>query len=148
MNREEVANESRIAPDGRGPVGGPADRHDRRRQLVESARLGAGLCRECVAPGFLAGGVNVTTDGGGKVPFLRKGLQGSDRVARFYAGLSRKFAGRFEYRLAEINGEPGLLRYIDGKLESAQSFVINRTQICEIYMVRNPDKLARKETKA
>ena len=107
-----------------------------------------GLCRECVAPGFLAGGVNVTTDGGGKVPFLRKGLQGSDRVARFYAGLSRKFAGRFEYRLAEINGEPGLLRYIDGKLESAQSFVINRTQICEIYMVRNPDKLPRKETKA
>jgi RNA polymerase sigma-70 factor (ECF subfamily) len=90
---------------------------------------------------LLADGIKVTTDGGGKVPFLRKGLQGSDRVARFYAGLSRKFAGRFVYRLAEINGEPGLLRYIDGQLESAQSFVINGTQICEIYMVRNPDKL-------
>ena len=90
---------------------------------------------------FLADEVRVTTDGGGKVSSFRKVLQGSDRVARFYAGLSRKFAGRFVYRLVEINGEPGLLRYVDGKLESAQSFVINGTQICEIYIVRNPEKL-------
>jgi RNA polymerase sigma-70 factor (ECF subfamily) len=85
--------------------------------------------------------VRVTTDGGGKVSSFRKVLEASDRVARFYSGLSRKFAGRFVYRLAEINGEPGLLRYLDGKLESAQSFVISGTQICEIYIVRNPDKL-------
>jgi RNA polymerase sigma-70 factor, ECF subfamily len=90
---------------------------------------------------LLADHVRVTADGGGKVSSFRKILQGSDTVARLYAGLSRKFAGRFVYRLAEINGEPGLLRYLDGKLESAQSFVINGTQICEIYIVRNPDKL-------
>lgn len=90
---------------------------------------------------LLADEVRVTSDGGGKVSSFRKVLQGSDRVARFYAGLSRKFAGRSVYRLAEINGEPGLLRYVDGKLESAQSFVINGTQICEVYIVRNPDKL-------
>ena len=90
---------------------------------------------------LLADDVRVTTDGGGKVSSFRKVVQGSDRVARFYASLSRKFAGRFVYRLAEINGEPGLLRYLDGQLESAQSFVMNGTQICEIYIVRNPDKL-------
>jgi RNA polymerase sigma-70 factor (ECF subfamily) len=90
---------------------------------------------------LLADEVRVTSDGGGKVSSFRKVLQGSDRVARFYAGLSRKFAGRSVYRLAEINGEPGLLRYVDGRLESAQSFVINGTQICAIYIVRNPDKL-------
>jgi RNA polymerase sigma-70 factor, ECF subfamily len=70
-----------------------------------------------------------------------KVLQGADRVARFYAGLSRKFAGRSVYRLADINGAPGLLRYLDGKLESAQAFVMHGTQIGEIYIVRNPDKL-------
>jgi len=90
---------------------------------------------------LLADDVRVTTDGGGKVSSFRKVVQGSDRVARFYAGLSRKFAGRFVYRLADINGAPGLLRYLDGQLESAQAFVMNGTQIGEIYIVRNPDKL-------
>jgi RNA polymerase sigma-70 factor, ECF subfamily len=45
------------------------------------------------------------------------------------------------YRLTDINGEPGLLRYVDGQLESAQAFVMNGTQIGEIYIVRNPAKL-------
>jgi RNA polymerase sigma-70 factor, ECF subfamily len=106
-------------------------------RFIEAASSGT---REQVMS-LLADQIRVTTDGGGKVSSFRKVLQGSDRVARFYAGISRKFAGRFVYRLAEINGEPGLVRYVDGKLESAQSFVINGTQICEIYIVRNPDKL-------
>jgi RNA polymerase sigma-70 factor, ECF subfamily len=106
-------------------------------KFIEAASSGQ---REQIV-NLLADEVRVTADGGSKVSSFRKVLQGSDRVARFYAGLSRKFAGRFVYRLAEINGEPGLLRYVDGKLESAQSFVINGTQICEIYIMRNPDKL-------
>jgi RNA polymerase sigma-70 factor, ECF subfamily len=106
-------------------------------KFIEAASSGQ---REQIV-NLLADEVRVTADGGSKVSSFRKVLQGSDRVARLYAGLSRKFAGRFVYRLAEINGEPGLLRYVDGKLESAQSFVINGTQICEIYIMRNPDKL-------
>ena len=47
----------------------------------------------------------------------------------------------------ELNGEPGLLRFIDGELESAQSFEIDRTdageRIVRIHVQRNPDKLAR-----
>jgi len=31
---------------------------------------------------------------------------------------------------------------VEGKLESAQSFVIENGQIVAIYVVRNPDKLA------
>jgi RNA polymerase sigma-70 factor (ECF subfamily) len=45
--------------------------------------------------------------------------------------------------MATINGEPGLLRYIDGQLESAQAFVTDGERIVAIYAVRNPDKLAR-----
>jgi RNA polymerase sigma-70 factor (ECF subfamily) len=110
-------------------------------QLLEKFLAAASAGRREQIMSLLADEVRVTTDGGGKVSSFRKVLQGADRVARFYAGLSRKFAGRSVYRLAEINGAPGLLRYLDGKLESAQAFVMNGTQIGEIYIVRNPDKL-------
>jgi len=45
--------------------------------------------------------------------------------------------------LAEINGEPGLLRFVDGELESAQTFEIEGERIVRIRAQRNPDKLAR-----
>ena len=43
--------------------------------------------------------------------------------------------------MALINGEPGLLRYVDGQLESAQAFVTDGERIVAIYAMRNPDKL-------
>ncbi|MFL6708090.1 MAG: RNA polymerase subunit sigma-24, partial [Massilia sp.] len=43
---------------------------------------------------------------------------------------------------ARINGEPGLLRYVGGKLESAQSFIVDGERIVAIFIMRNPDKLA------
>ena len=49
---------------------------------------------------------------------------------------------RLQYRVATINGEPGLLRYLDGRLESAQAMVTDGERIVSIYVVRNPDKLA------
>ena len=45
--------------------------------------------------------------------------------------------------MAIINGEPGFLRYVDGQLESAQAVVTDGERIVAIYVVRNPDKLAR-----
>jgi RNA polymerase sigma factor (sigma-70 family) len=45
--------------------------------------------------------------------------------------------------LADLNGEPGLLRFIDGQLESVQTFEIDGERIVRIHAQRNPDKLAR-----
>jgi RNA polymerase sigma-70 factor (ECF subfamily) len=45
--------------------------------------------------------------------------------------------------LVDINGEPGLLRFVDGELESAQTFEIEGERIVRIRAQRNPDKLAR-----
>ena len=56
--------------------------------------------------------------------------------------LALRLKEKVVYRIAQINGEPGLLRYIDGQLESAQSIVIEGDRIVAIYAVRNPDKLA------
>ena len=50
--------------------------------------------------------------------------------------------GAIEYRPAMVNGEPGLLRYVDGQLESAQGILTDGQRITGIYVVRNPDKLA------
>jgi RNA polymerase sigma-70 factor (ECF subfamily) len=36
---------------------------------------------------------------------------------------------------------PGILRYLDGSLESATSILTDGSRILDIYIVRNPDKL-------
>ena len=45
--------------------------------------------------------------------------------------------------IVDINGEPGMLRFLDGELESAQTFEIEDGRIVRIRAQRNPDKLAR-----
>jgi RNA polymerase sigma-70 factor (ECF subfamily) len=51
-------------------------------------------------------------------------------------------AGRSAWRLVRINGETGLVRYVDGQPESALAFVTDGARIVAIYSIRNPDKLA------
>lgn len=90
---------------------------------------------------LFADDVHLVSDGGGKVPSFGKLISGVHRLANLYYVVWRRHAA--EYRVATINGEPGLLRYVDGALESAQAFAIDGDRIAAIYTVRNPDKLAR-----
>ena len=107
-------------------------------RFVQAARSGE---REAMKA-LLADDVQIVGDGGGKVPAFFKILRGSDRIANLYWAMWRRLSDQVEYRIAQVNGEPGLLRYIGGKLESAQAFVIDGERIVAIYAVRNPDKLA------
>ncbi|MES2263969.1 MAG: RNA polymerase sigma-70 factor [Pseudomonadota bacterium] len=91
---------------------------------------------------LLADDVQIVGDGGGKVPSFMEVVRGAGRVAGLYWGLEQSFPNQVTYLPARINGEAGLLRYVGGKLESAQSFVIEGGRIVAIYAVRNPDKLA------
>ena len=81
-------------------------------------------------------------DGGGVVPSFPKPLVGPFRITNLYWALFRRLGAQVVYRMALINGEPGLLRYVDGRIESAQAFVTDGERIVAIYAVRNPDKLA------
>ena len=81
-------------------------------------------------------------DGGGKVQSFPKPLVGPFRITNLYWALFRRLGAQVVYRMALINGEPGLLRYVDGRIESAQAFVTDGERVVAIYAVRNPDKLA------
>lgn len=85
--------------------------------------------------------VSLTGDGGGNVPSVLNILRGPERVSRLYLAVKQSFDGRMTFRIAQINGMPGILRYVDGNLESATSVVTDGRFILDIYVVRNPDKL-------
>ena len=92
---------------------------------------------------LMAEDVELIGDGGGKVQSFSKVLRGSQRLAQLYFSLWRRMGAAVRMELAEINGEPGLLRFVDGELESAQTFEIEGERIVRIRVQRNPDKLAR-----
>jgi len=92
---------------------------------------------------LMAEDVELIGDGGGKVQSFSKVLRGSQRLAQLYFALWRRLGAAVRMELAEINGEPGLLRFVDGQLESAQTFEIEGDRIVRIRAQRNPDKLAR-----
>jgi RNA polymerase sigma-70 factor (ECF subfamily) len=106
-------------------------------QFVAAARSGE---RDAIKA-LLADEVQLIGDGGGKVPALSGRFFDADRVTNLYWALSRRTELRVDHRIVLLNGEPGLLRYVDGQLESAQAIVTDGTRIVAIYAVRNPDKL-------
>ena len=91
---------------------------------------------------LLADDVTTLGDGGGKATSVLGGLRGRDRVTNLFWAHALRFGPRMTYRIATINGEPGLLRYVDGQLESANAVVTDGERIVAIFGVRNPDKLA------
>jgi RNA polymerase sigma-70 factor (ECF subfamily) len=83
----------------------------------------------------------LTSDGGSKVNAARKVVLGRQRIARLFVVLDRKLSGRMTRSIVNINGEPGLITYLDGKPLSATSFEMDGERIAALYHVLNPDKL-------
>jgi len=118
----------------------PVDRgtHERLLQSFAQAAMQGDLKQ---LKALLAEEVELVGDGGGKVPNFGKVLRGRDRLAHLYYAVARRARGSLRVVLAEVNGMPGLLRYVDGELESVQSFETDGQQILRIHSQRNPDKL-------
>jgi RNA polymerase sigma-70 factor (TIGR02957 family) len=95
---------------------------------------------------LLAEDAELISDGGGKVPSFGKVLLGAARIAQLYLAVwLRASKGELSLRmeLVQLNGQWGLLRFVDGQLESAQGFETNGERITRIHTQRNPDKLRR-----
>lgn len=82
-------------------------------------------------------------DGGGKVPSFGVPLVGGRRIAQLFYAATLRFGAGVRVRPAPINGEWGLLRFINGELESAQTYETDGEHIVRIHVQRNPDKLVR-----
>jgi RNA polymerase sigma-70 factor (ECF subfamily) len=82
------------------------------------------------------------SDGGGKRIAVPNLLQGRSNVARgVIRGLQKLVPKALVHELAEINGEPGIVGYLNGKPFSALTLDSENGLITTIYIVTNPDKL-------
>jgi RNA polymerase sigma-70 factor (ECF subfamily) len=107
----------------------------------------------------LAADVVARVDHGGKVQAARRPVEGVDHVSRFVLGLVAKMGGQAggqggqvvgqvvgqvgaSIEVASINGGPAILVAAGGMLISLLTFETDGDQLCEINIVRNPDKLA------
>ncbi|HEY2978523.1 MAG TPA: RNA polymerase sigma-70 factor [Burkholderiaceae bacterium] len=92
---------------------------------------------------MLADDAQLIGDGGGKVPSFGVPLVGGQRIAQLYLATGLRYPNAVHYEVVVLNGQWGLLRFIDGTLESAQSLETDGERIVRIHAQRNPDKLAR-----
>jgi RNA polymerase sigma-70 factor (ECF subfamily) len=92
---------------------------------------------------LLSRDVVLHSDGGGKGIALLNRIRGEERVARsLLRGLQKRVPKNLVGRVAQINGERGLVGYLDGKLFSVLSFHVSDGRIQAIYVVTNPEKLS------
>ena len=63
------------------------------------------------------------------------------RIVRLFLVLAGKLRGRLTQIILPINGEPGLVSFLDGAPLSATSFETDGTSILAVYNVLNPEKL-------
>ena len=116
----------------------PRDAH---RELLAKFTEAASKGDRAAMRALMSDDVQLVADGGGKVNSFLHVLKGAGRVAGVYWSLEHQFPAQVRYRTALINGEPGLLRYVAGKLESAQSFIVDGEKVVAVFIMRNPDKL-------
>jgi RNA polymerase sigma-70 factor, ECF subfamily len=110
--------------------------------LVEQFIQGLAACDAKQIMKYLSIDATLFTDGGGKVnAALPQPLHGHVRISQFAAGFSKKLHASLTYRIAMVNGLPGVIVFMDGKTLSVISFNILDGNIANLYFVSNPDKL-------
>lgn len=92
---------------------------------------------------LLANDVELHSDGGGKGIGARNLIHGANNVARGAVGtFSKLLPKKLTQRVAQINGEPGVVSYLDGKPYGVLTLEVREGRVQAIYIVTNPDKLS------
>ncbi len=91
---------------------------------------------------LLTADVCFASDGGGKVPAATKLVRGRERVAKLVIGIAGKAPAGLSTSPALVNGQPGFVQRVDGRVIQAVALDVRDGRIAGIYAVRNPDKLA------
>jgi RNA polymerase sigma-70 factor (ECF subfamily) len=111
--------------------------------LLERFRQAAGSGDLDRLMSLLSSDVVMHTDGGGKAAALVLPIYGPDKVARAAVyGLRRLMSLNVLQRILEVNGQPGIVSYQDGRPQSVFSVESRDGRIQAIYIVTNPEKLS------
>jgi RNA polymerase sigma factor (sigma-70 family) len=99
--------------------------------------------------GMLSNDIALSADGGGKVSAATKVVRGKANVVGFFDLVLRRFWSQYQLEAADINGGRGfIVRTADG-VEATVAFAYDEAgQVSGIYIMRNPDKLARLDAAA
>jgi RNA polymerase sigma-70 factor (ECF subfamily) len=89
----------------------------------------------------LADDVVMYSDGGGKVRAALKPIYGSAKVARGLLGFMRKIPPGVTSQSALVNGQLGIMCYLDDAPYAVLTFSLANDHIQEIDLIVNPDKL-------
>ncbi|WP_405782798.1 RNA polymerase sigma-70 factor [Streptomyces sp. NBC_00859] len=116
----------------------PTERRDLTERFLAAAS--GGDLDELLA--LLAPGVRLVGDSGGKSKAPLRVIETADKVGRFLVGIAEKGVEGAEFRIRELNGAPAVVVLADGVVDSVFQAEIRDGRIAEIYIVRNPDKLA------
>jgi RNA polymerase sigma-70 factor (ECF subfamily) len=93
---------------------------------------------------LLAADAIMYSDGGGVVTAARKPIYGAAKIARFFIGVQRKsnYPTDMTYTPVRVNGDPGV------RMDSAElgligviALELSATEIVNVYIVNNPEKL-------
>lgn len=82
-----------------------------------------------------------TADGGGIVSALAEPIEGSERIARGFVEIARRFGATMEIQECVVNGQPGLMARDGGKVIVVMAFEIVGDRVKNIWAMRNPEKL-------
>lgn len=90
---------------------------------------------------LLAADVRAWSDGGGRVSTARREIRGTDKVARYFAGIYSRRPGALRAEPVRFNGGAGLL-IVRPPRRDALTVAVTDGLISGIYVVANPTKLA------
>jgi RNA polymerase sigma-70 factor (ECF subfamily) len=118
----------------------PAHAEELATAFVAAAR--AGDAKRLMA--MLAADAELWSDGGGKAAAALNVIHGADRITRFLVGIRTKQDPGLELVYRLVNGRPGIVGYVGPCADFALALEPGEGgRIAAVYIVRNPDKLAR-----
>ncbi len=112
-----------------------------RRSLINQFVAAADAGDDVTLLSLFAKDATLTSDGGGVVPAARKTVHGRSRIARLYLLLAKRLGTRLRNEIVTINGEAGIVMYLDDAPLATVSFDTDGNSITALYTVLNPNKL-------
>ncbi|AIF48175.1 RNA polymerase sigma-70 factor [Dyella japonica] len=111
-------------------------------RIVERFAQAMALGQFQVLKSILAENAEMIGDGGGRVSSVAAPLFGGQRIAQLLYASTLRYKSEVRTKLAPINGEVSVLRYIHDSLESVLTVETNGDLIVRLLIQRNPEKLA------